>query len=207
MRSIAIVGNGPTAAKHGAEIDACDVVVRCNDCRLMGKGAGERIDAWAWFGCRTEPVLAPSGAAYEHWITLPPSRHWPPHPEHLGGWQRIVDQAAGRVPLRWISDYQWHLEQVAVGRPPTTGFTAVHLAMLQLAPARLVLAGFDATTPDRPNFDDRPEACCHDFAAEKRLLAALRKTGDFLRQKWRTEVVWLDPPELDPAAVRKAAGG
>lgn len=205
MRSVAIVGNGPTAAKHGAEIDACDVVVRCNDCRLMGKGAGERIDALAWFACRGIGIHVPPGL-YEHWITLPPHRCWPPNWEHIGGWIRIVDQAEARAPIRWITDRQWQLEEVYVGRPPSCGFTAVHLAMLQLAPCRIAIYGFDATTPDKPHYDDLPKADHHDFAIEKLQLAALRDHRRFLGDAWDCELVWIDPPKLDPAAVRKAAG-
>ena len=81
------------------------------------------------------------------------------------------------------------------------------MALLQLEPARLVLAGFDATTPDRPGFDNRPGSENHDFQAEKRLLAGLRDHRTFLGQEWDCcEVEWIDPPDLDPAAVRKAAG-
>ena len=204
---VAVVGNGPTAERHGAEIDAADFVVRVTDCRLMGAGgAGARIDALAWYCCRGEPLHAPPGD-YEHWITLPPSRCWPPNELHMGGWLRIVDQAAARNPLAWITDYQWQKEELAIGRPPTTGLTAVHMALLQLEPARLVLAGFDATTPDRPGFDNRPGSENHDFQAEKRLLAGLRDHRTFLGQEWDCcEVEWIDPPDLDPAAVRKAAG-
>jgi len=197
MRSIAIVGNGPTAAKHGAEIDACDFIVRCNDCRYIGKGAGSRIDALAWFASRGIGIHVPPGL-YEHWLTLPPHRCWPPNWEHIGGWIRIVDQAEGRVPIRWINDRQWQLEEVYVGKPPSCGFTAVHLALLQFAPCRIVLYGFDATTPDRPNYDNLPRADHHDFTSEKRLLAGLCDTGDFLGDRWESEVVWIDRPEIAP---------
>lgn len=200
MMDIAIVGNGPTAAMHGAEIDAAGFVVRCNDCRYMGQGSGTKLNALAWFGSRGAGVYVPQGY-YEHWITLPPSRCWPPNWEHIGGWQRIVDQAEARVSIRWITDYQWQKEEVFVRKPPTTGFTAVHLALLQFAPCRIVLYGFDATLPNCPNYEHRMNADHHDFFAEKRLLVDLCDADNFLGSKWGCEMVWVDRPEIPTVAA------
>lgn len=216
---IAIVGNGPSAARRGAEIDACEFVVRCNNCNHMGAGAGVRIDALAWFGDRSGPCTLPLGV-YEHWLTLPPSRLFPPHDEHKGTWQKIHEAASGVAPIRWITDWQWQLEVAALVRapgagfegrqwiPPTTGLTAVHLALLGLRPRRLCLYGFDATVPAAQGYDAGTWSHHHDFAGEKAILAALRDHAMWLGQPLPhadCEVIWPDAPAVDQDLVRQAA--
>ncbi len=55
-RRIAIVGNGSFASSHAGVIDACDLIIRFNDCRSVGEG-GLRTDVVAV--CNTgRPALA-----------------------------------------------------------------------------------------------------------------------------------------------------
>lgn len=220
MNTVAIVGNGPSAEGRGAEIDACEFVVRCNNCIRMGAGrAGVRIDALAWFGDRESRCSPPPGD-YEHWITLPPHRHWPPHWQHKGGWEKIVEAANGRAAIRWVTDWQWQREAAELARvgagpfagrdwtAPTTGFTAVDMALRALRPARLCLYGFDATAPDAPGYDAGPCSWQHDFTGEKLHLAALRDHGHWLGESlgWTIAVTWPDAPALPQTDTRLAAG-
>jgi hypothetical protein len=48
---IAIVGNGPSAAGKGAEIDGHDMVIRMTTFPVCGAlDAGRKINVYAWFG-------------------------------------------------------------------------------------------------------------------------------------------------------------
>jgi len=45
-RSVAVVGNGPSAQGHGEAIDACEIVIRFNNFRIDGFDVGNRTDVW-----------------------------------------------------------------------------------------------------------------------------------------------------------------
>lgn len=213
---VAVVGNGPSALERGAEIDNCEFVIRCNECVGLNAGSGTKLDALAWFG--TLPGNAPPmSGSHQHWLTLPPDRCAPPH---IGLPAVACEAASGKALLRWVTDKQWNVlsaQLVRVGQgafqggawtAPTTGFTAVAMALHALRPKVISLYGFDATSPDAPNFGRGHQASQHDFHAEKLYLAALMDHGTWLGQPLdypAPKVLWPDRPVLDPAWVKYAA--
>jgi len=214
-----VVGNGPSAARRGAEVDACDFVVRCTWFPLMfpDGGAGRRLDAWAWFGSTLQSGRmggAPEGG-YEVWFTLPLSRCSVVAKGHAGDLVNAV-RLAGARPISVVTEERWDLEARGLSalseRPwcaPTTGLTAVDMALAR-SPDELLLVGFDATVPGRPGWGDarpvspwRSDAGGHDLLAGKRALYELLEGGRWLGRPCRTKLIWPDAPEL-PAP---AAGG
>lgn len=218
---VAVVGNGPSAAGRGAEIDACDRVVRCNRCFDTGaSGAGSKLDALAVYGNESlraglsdAGVLAGAASlggilppACEVWLTLPPSRCRPFAPEHCGN--VLVAQAlAGLRPIRWIPEAAWaeelaHLCGLRGGwSAPSTGFTAVDLALRVWRPDELLLCGFDATEPGASGWNDARDepwplvqAQGHGLAVEKLCFATLRDRGLWLGQPCATRVLWAGTP-------------
>lgn len=194
---VAVVGNGPSAAGRGAEIDAHDFVVRCAGFTVTGAdGAGRRLDAWARFA---SPYIfklmggrLPEGS-YEVWMTKPLSfwgRSDKVDPEML------IRQSAGR-PIRWITSENVIEEADFLRAEPTTGFTAVDMAIRYLRPAEVTLYGFDATTPAAPGWGDAKylapgwnAAYPHDFPAEKVAFAELRDRGVWLGQPCGVRLSW-----------------
>lgn len=209
---VCIVGNGPLAKGHGAEIDACDFVVRTTGWWKSGPGdVGEKLNAYAWFGASGQLPMPERYAThpFEHWFTLPLSRCNPPHEPHGGFWQNVVTQSAMR-PIRWIGERIWQSEKeslmavsdsTAFEVPPTTGFTAIDMAIRALNPAEIVLYGFDATLQDKNGWgDNNPQwtkGCeAHDMYAEKLLIHKLAIEGVWLGEKCEVKVAWPHNPIL-----------
>jgi hypothetical protein len=206
---VCIVGHGPSAKDKAAEIDACDYVVRmCGWFKTGQENTGTKLNAYAWFGTWEHiPPEEYAKAFFCHWFTLPLSRCCPPHEGHGGHWDIVVANSVLR-PIRHVPEYLWQHEAAALHMeqrckrdevPPSTGFTAIDMALRILPVTELVLYGFDATTQDRPGWgdnnpqwrDDGP----HDLAAEKRLIARLADNGEWLGEKFGVKVVWPDRPE------------
>lgn len=198
---IAVVGNGPSAQDRGAEIDAHDFVVRCNWFAMQGgANSGTRLDAWAWYGQDVHPLNtggAPAGA-YECWFGTFVSRHWMTNPDLLAGLLSFIEQANGRT-VRFISREHWAGMFAALNCKPSTGFVSVALA-LEKKPEVLSLYGFDATTPDRPGWQDAgkdrpgcspwPPESPHNFCGEKQILAVLAEKGLWLGTPCPTKLNW-----------------
>ncbi len=201
---VCIVGNGPSAEGHGPEIDASDFIVRMKAFWLFGAvDSGERCDAWAWFG-ETDPRRAEAVpeadidnvGAREHWFTqcnlqIPETKRY-----RLELAQRFSDVARWRQ----ISDTLWKRMRAHLGRFPSTGITAVAMAIDLLPVDELLLFGFDGTTPDKPNYHDarRPnpnDPHAHDQLAEKRAIAELLD-GQWLGEPSKVKLIWPDMPEL-----------
>lgn len=206
---VCVVGNGPSAIEHAADIDACDFVVRmCGWWRSRPGDSGKRLDAYAWFGTQWQMEIPDPWrtVSFQHWFTLPPSRCNPPNSGHCGFWQNVVDMACLR-PTFWIPERQWRREaaylaveskQDWIETPPSTGFTAIDMALHLFAPDELVLYGFDATVAsargwgdNNPHWSDNGP---HDLLAEKRLLHRLAMAGEWLGKQRQTKVVWPDNP-------------
>ena len=200
----AIVGNGPTAAGKGCWIDACEFVVRMKAYWSHGaEDAGDKVNALAWYGVDDgweNPPEFPSDM--EFWITQEPRLF---HGECLAkpGNERlakIVEVADFRI-IRWMKTEPFCDSDMYIGRSPTTGFTAINMAMYVLRPREIHLFGFDATTRKGPNSDDArriiPDEMYteyHDLESEKRKIAELFD-GTWLGRPCATRLVWHDIPE------------
>ncbi len=197
-KRVAVVGNGPSAGKYGREIDDADFVVRCSWFTVVGaEGAGEKLDAWAWLGHHLfmDEMKSPPSGEYECWATLPLSRCNPPHKEHCGNVLNVLAWAGRRV-VRQTTEEDWAAQAAAIQSAPSTGFTAVDMAISSVPNiTKLVLYGFDATVPDSPGWNDArpycqwPPECPHDFAAEKRELAKMAH-GYWLGEPIDFKLVW-----------------
>lgn len=224
----AIVGNGPSALDKGAEIDACEYVVRCNAGFAYHAGrSGRRTTHWAWMGDSYTWDEIGKGAypllgEYEVWATLPMSRCNPPHGEHAGNVLRVL-AASDMRRVRHVSEAFWDAEQraltaVAGGEwhAPSTGLTALHLALAFLPElTEITLYGFDATHPDEPGWGDALRKVSwtadankgHSFRHEKWLIDHLCETGDFLGRHYDfpvRRIMYVPPP---PPVPQEVAGG
>jgi len=208
----AVVGNGPSSAQPQiAEIiDSCQYVIRMTQFRLHfpnGEG-GSRLNAWAHYGSRTmlqRKNVVPPGC-YDVWFTQPIHRCEQGSPnlpsisvakefaEH-----RVVEQ----VPVTIWQETACFLRDEGGSEllRPTTGLTALAMAIAR-RPVGILIAGFDATTKDRPGWgDNNPTAewrdvPTHDVLAEKRMMARLADTGMWCGRNVTSKVKWLGRPEL-----------
>lgn len=205
---VCIVGQGPSAEGKGAEIDACDFVVRIKAFWEYGAGdTGRSVDAIAtygdWNGWRPMPDWV---QPKEYWFTQCPSQveqhEMTQERGHSLAHHRlsfIVKQADGAA-IRWLTDKRWKRLCEVVGSHPSTGFVAVAMAMWILAPAQLLLVGFDSVDPDLPNFWDARHATtqssiAHNMASEKKRLRELVTRWTWLGTRTATDATWLEMPE------------
>ena len=187
-----VVGNGPSAKGHGTEIDACDFVVRMKAWWAHGaEDAGQRIDAWAWFGADQEIVLPVPVFACEHWFTHCMAQ--------APGWDTPMLRAAfareaRQQPTRFLADWLWIRAVGYLDRLPSTGFVAVLMGLEALCPAELLLIGFDSLTPGSPNFNNAryksPRNGAHNFVKEKAALAEIHN-GSWLGKPINTKLEWI----------------
>ncbi len=194
---VCIVGNGPSAEGHGAEIDACDFVVRIKAWWVFAaKDAGSRCDALAHYGWGNwEERPAFDG---EHWITQTVSQI----ENHPDGWKRLqfITYTAELRPIRWLPGPMWDRLVYHIGSHPSTGMVAVAIAMETARPDELVLCGFDATTEDASFFGDArgnawpgDHGNHHDWVKEKLALKGIRE-GTWLGQPTKTKLEWIGEP-------------
>ena len=198
---VCIVGNGPSAEGHGAEIDACDFVVRIKAFWVYGaENVGQRCDAVAtygdWRAWRQQPPF--SG---EYWI----SQTLKQIEENSVGWERLafISRIANLQPLRWLPQPMWDSLLQQIGSHPSTGIVAVCMGLAIIQPDELLLYGFDGTTPDKPNYHDarRPnpnDPHAHDQLAEKRAIAELLD-GQWMGEPSRVKLTWPDMPDMPEA--------
>jgi len=196
---VAIVGNGPSAANKGAEIDAHDFVVRCNAFRrIAAKGAGEKLSAWAWFGCLAvaSHLGEPPAGDYQVWMTKALAQ-W--------GCSDVVDPrllirwAAGRL-IRWVTEPFASEEAHFCGAAPSTGFAAVDMAIRMAGAREISLYGFDATTPEAPGWGDGgPDTIpwspidAHAFRCEKIRFTQLRDEHKWIDGEVPVRLNWRGP--------------
>jgi hypothetical protein len=208
-----IVGNGPSACGKGDEIDACDFVVRMSGWWRSGPGdSGRRLDAYAWFGAQEQCEVPEEYAfsAFEHWMTLPVQRCWPHTTptgvQHGGQWSNVAEKATLR-PIRWVTQAMWNHELAMLTllsktktpeAPPSTGFTAVDMAIHLYQPTEILLYGFDATTKDRDGWSDNNPQWTdngpHDLHLEKQLIHKLAAEGVWINGPCGVKVTWPDDP-------------
>lgn len=200
---VAVVGNGPSARGKGREIDACDFVVRLKAFWLYGaEDAGRRVDAICWYGVDDGWDNPPVIKEAEIWITQEPRLfrgdcEGQSGPDRL---ERIVNLAnLGRI--RWMPTESFCRSDAYIGRSPTTGFTAVNMAIHIHRPDEIHLFGFDATTRDRPNYDDARRKIplwvddYHNMEREKWVISELFN-GHWLGEPCTTRLTWHDMPEV-----------
>lgn len=190
---IAVIGNGPSAEQHLGRWSGAEMVVRCNafnfgPCDVWASHFDDDVIA------KAEEVSAITLEASALWLCMSPT------PARLirPGCDLAANaaRAAGARPVTQMTDRQW-LELVccaAAERRPTTGICAVRMA-LEHRPDELVIAGFDATEPDKDGWGNKffewlGVETYHNFAAEKRALGLLAEKGLFCGQKWSTKVTW-----------------
>ncbi len=215
---LCVVGNGPNARGCGAAIDQFDFVVRTTGFWVSGpNGTGSKLDAYAWFGAQEQ--IPPFPHSFEHWITLP-IRYANPPSGYGCHWQNVAYHAALR-PIRWVPDAMWWKECACISAlssfapfaPPSTGFTAVDMALRIFEPEELWLYGFDGTVQGKPGWgdnnpqwrDDGP----HDLYVEKLLIHRLMTTGEWLGKPCGTRVVWPHCPigKVEETDGRQVSGG
>lgn len=202
MMRVCIVGNGPSAEGKGAEIDACDFVVRLRDWqRCAAEHAGSKISAHAYYGPWSEWEHTP--AQCEHWWTQCPEQIMRQGEAGQVKWDFFAEYASGHL-VRWLMNSQWRELQKHLGADPSTGFVSIAMALwVYPETEELVLYGFDSTTPDRPHFFDAREegkmGCAyvvhHSIVEEKQAIARIRD-GVWLGKPIATTLTWPDMPEI-----------
>lgn len=216
---LCVVGNGPSAKGHGAEIDACDFVVRLKAWWVHGaEDAGERIDAWAWFGDANwapETVSVPVSGC-EHWFTQC-DKQMSKRIDFDARWGSFIRLSQGE-PTQRLTDDLWERVQSYLERDPSTGCVAVAMAMELFRPDELLLVGFDSTTADAPNYTcariDWGRTFAHAFDKEKLAFAEIRD-GTWLGGSVQTCLKWIGEPDVasecdvrnpGPLRIDQAAG-
>lgn len=196
---ICIVGQGPTAEGHGAEIDACDIVVRLkNYWRCGADNAGGKVDVVAHYGDGWANPPKAAGMA-EQWFTQTPRQL------QLKGKEgelrlRLLVEHLHLGTMRWATEELWcKVAGYLWGQHPSTGMMAVAMALDLHPDCELVLYGYDSTTPDKPNFWDAKQLtekkAPHDVLAEKRAIAEIL-CGCWLGFPTKATLCWPQMPEL-----------
>ena len=207
---VCIVGQGPSAEGKGAEIDACDFVVRIKAfCECGAEHSGDKVDAIATYGDWSRRRSKPEWVRpTEYWFTHCPSQveqhamtqergHSVAHHRFTS----LVDDADGAA-IRWLPDKLWKQMCEAIGSHPSTGFVAVAMAIWILAPAQLLLAGFDSVDPKLPNFWDARNTIAkssivhHNMVSEKNQFRELVFEQMWLGTRTATNATWLEMPEV-----------
>jgi len=212
MRAV-VVGNGQSPKGHGDLIDCHDVVMRVNGWWLTHPPpvAGRKITHWAWntalylVGLREEgeknkipKARAPRGQKYL--ICAENIRGKGKHVTNA----KTASAALGKLPIAWMdkradSRLAKALRQRA-GRKvmPSTGIRGLN-RIVALKPHHLTIIGFDATTPDKPGWNDlgnpwRKTHGLHNFTAEKQLIADLEDGRVWLGQPVNFSIDWVGRP-------------
>lgn len=200
---VAVVGNGPSAKSKGTEIDACDFVVRIKAWWLHGaEDAGEKINAWAWYGGHAGLKKRPMIPG-ERWFTQCPKQLMGHDTDkRLRHLTAFVWHSRGN-PIRWLSDQEWdRLVERRESHHPSTGMVAVYMALDRSPACELHLFGFDSTTRNKPNFYDARNADMkaanpHRQLSEKQMFRRIATHKTWLGEPTAATLVWHDMPRLD----------
>lgn len=213
---VCVVGQGPSAAGCGGEIDACDFVVRLRSYWTAGaEDAGSKISAHAYFGWWGGEE-DPTGPDCEQWFTHCPQQlinhlcddvtkalHGKPEPSQCGLALRRLGffvKTAGHRRVFVLGDDLWHQMRDYLGSHPSTGFVAVAMALSRFPRCRLMLRGFDSTMPQRANYwdarqDQEHATLAHNMLAEKRALAEI-DDRQWLGFPIHARLDWTNRPDL-----------
>ena len=195
---VCVVGSGPSAEGQGEIIDACDFVVRVKSWWAHGaENAGEKVDAWAWFGADRDTAMPIPKMDCEHWFTICSAQYpdWPELDTQLEAFSRESHDHT----RQYLSNEAWRQARDYFGGPLSMGFIAVVMALdVLFKPHRLLLIGFDSTTPDKPGFNnarrDTHDAETLDYQKEKQVLAELHQ-GLWLGQPIGITLEWIGEPD------------
>lgn len=201
---LCIVGNGPSAKGHGAEIDACDFVVRIKAFwENAAVNAGQRVDAVAWLGTEEAKWKKHGPDGFDHWRTWCSEQYI----VNGGGWpaRKVFFEtfAEGKITHRLSGQLHLRVKRSTL-KDPSTGIIAIAMALDILEPAELLLYGFDGTLPTLPNYHDarrapeipkKGEQYPHDQLREKRVIAGLLN-GKWLGEPSTVKLIWPDMPDL-----------
>lgn len=215
---ICVVGNGDSPRGHGDFIDCHDVIIRVNGWWRTHPPpiAGRKITHWSWNTALYLVGLKEAGEKNKVVKQMPPEsgdgRKYALCAENFRGGRKHIRNAKtalgklGKRPLLFMdknADSRLARKLKALsGRKqmPTTGMRALHRAVL-MEPHHLTIIGFDATLPNRPGWNDRGNPWrknwnCHDFVAEKKVIAELVDGKVWLGQPVNFSVDWVGRPEL-----------
>lgn len=156
-RSVAVVGNGPTANEfcHADKIDACDIVIRFNN---FATGASH-----PHVGAKADVIALPLGVPY----ALPSAAIWrgvslafsvtPPGDEEVN--IKSIPTKIDRFPAS-----RYAALQESLGFNPTTGMAVLEWLLTECEPASLYVTGF--------SFAPKPKGDTHYFPAREFSYAA-----------------------------------
>lgn len=219
-KRVAVVANGPSGTDQGAEIDACDFVVRQNSWITEGpKNAGRKASALCgYFGGTFKvndspgleiPEWLASDRSWELWCHISAPNYRPrPNDRDVGDWEWVLRTADGRA-IRLLRDQSTvgMIGRLKAMNPhvisASLGLACLAMAV-ELEPSELHLWGYDATAFGLPSYDWGQRQClepckCHDFVAEKRLIAELVDRRFWLEHPVNFPTIWHSRPELPPA--------
>ena len=139
-----VVGHGPSLKKAGlgGKIDSCDTVIRLKNCHMLlaePKDYGRKTDVM----CSSTEVL--------HYLDKVKAKEYWGYPKKgyfnkAGVWQlsRKVSFAPIKVPLDLCNFWNQVFREMGANHPNvSTGMAAVIIALEELRPNKLYLAGFD----------------------------------------------------------------
>jgi len=216
-RSLAIVGNGPSAAGQGQLIDACDDVLRINAWKTRGApDSGTRIDIVLGFNTGVEEPPLDQYPGCEFWVQV-----WNPEafslqdPAHIfriahGRWIHAISKELSDACDQWVRDTYEQYGKDDVGTLPTAGYKAIVMAIREGSWSELHLFGFDAvgSTPQQMNDgygrENPYNQVPHAVLTQKRMFAALADRGEWPDPlaPHIPRLVWHNRPEV-PGYVAK----
>jgi hypothetical protein len=210
-----VVGNGQSPKGHGDLIDCHDLVFRVNGWWLTHPPpvAGRKITHWSWNSALYLIGIREPGEKNKLVRVRPPRGKYVICVEACRGHKKHKTNAVlaaaklGGLPVRQMDKNadsrlsKW-LRKLAKNQGrciPSTGLRAVHRAVL-MKPEHLTIIGFDATTPDKPGWNDlgnpwRKTWALHGFVFEKQVLASLVDDKKWLGQKVDFSVDWVGRPD------------
>jgi len=218
-QTVAIVAQGPSGTDQGAEIDACDFVVRQNAWLTEGpKNAGTKISALCGFGGIGHPAIGANSKGLEVPPQLAQRRDWElwchipadcfqsvPTPNDVGDWKWLLGTADGRV-IRTIRSEAFHKLEACMWslnpQRPYLSLGIVCLAMvIDLEPKAIHIWGYDSTKFGLPSYDLAQKKLAnhsqHDFVSEKIIIAGLADLRTWCGQSVNIPFTWHGRPQ-DP---------
>jgi hypothetical protein len=192
------VGNGPSAAKHAAEIDTFEFVVRMSAwVRYFPKwGAGRKCSAWASPCYPKDKKQIPPGKGYEVWMTCP--KEWHKGNARYRHAERIAAPRRGLIRVCPLGKYMALRQALRISTkkslPPSTGILAISMALGIPEIGRITLFGFDAGAQGVYRYSNgrKGRMGLHPFAAEARVIDELAQ-GVWLGERAPKSVEWRRP--------------
>jgi hypothetical protein len=180
-KTIAVVGNGPSdlGADRGAEIDACDLVIRFNDYSTdpaFRPAYGSKVDVWC-HSFKYENIWRRDALKPRHTLLAGLSLYW----RTPNGRDGLVAQAEAGHTCEDTDARLYYSLTSKLGRPPSSGTVVLHWIADHLGSLDNVLtAGFsmiDQQNGANHYYESLPRirAAPHDWAAEWEMFEALTR--------------------------------